>query len=152
MYEFDVPRMNLGYHTELLFGIKCRSCDLDEWTQTQLDTMKVGGNANCLSFMKKHGVTDTQMLVRFEIFNIYVMCLFLLLYEFYYVYGSLFSVSCVFSLRRSMTPKQLKSTRNYYRDLYLMKQIRLEVVVLLVRFRMCKRRRKICPSGIRIMD
>ena len=35
----------------------CRSCDLDEWTQAQLDIMKVGGNANCLNFFRKHGIT-----------------------------------------------------------------------------------------------
>lgn len=41
-----------------------RSCDLDEWTQEQLDTMKASGNANATQFFKKHGVTDSQMQVR----------------------------------------------------------------------------------------
>lgn len=38
-----------------------RSCDLDEWSQDQLDIMKLGGNANAKEFFKKHGVTDMQM-------------------------------------------------------------------------------------------
>lgn len=38
-----------------------RSCDLDEWTQDQLDIMKVSGNGNALAFFKKHGVTEAQM-------------------------------------------------------------------------------------------
>jgi len=38
-----------------------RSCDLDEWTNDQLSIMKVGGNANALTFFKKHGVSDTLM-------------------------------------------------------------------------------------------
>ena len=38
-----------------------RSCDLDEWTQDQLDIMKLSGNGNAKNFFKKHGVTETQM-------------------------------------------------------------------------------------------
>ncbi len=38
-----------------------RSCDLDEWTQGQLDIMKLGGNGNAKQFFKKHGVTEAQM-------------------------------------------------------------------------------------------
>eukprot|EP01038_Epipyxis_sp_PR26KG_P015621 gene15621-21111_t len=38
-----------------------RSCDLDEWTQDQLDIMKLSGNGNARAFFKKHGVTDAQM-------------------------------------------------------------------------------------------
>ena len=38
-----------------------RSCDLDEWTQDQLDIMKISGNGNAKNFFKKHGVTETQM-------------------------------------------------------------------------------------------
>ena len=41
-----------------------RSCDLDEWTQEQLDIMRVSGNGNATHFFKKHGVTDAQMQVR----------------------------------------------------------------------------------------
>ena len=40
-----------------------RSCDLDEWSQSQLNLMKVGGNQNATFFFKKHGVTDAQMQV-----------------------------------------------------------------------------------------
>eukprot|EP01041_Mallomonas_annulata_P014892 gene14892-31618_t len=38
-----------------------RSCDLDEWSQEQLDIMRVGGNGNAKDFFKKHGVTEAQM-------------------------------------------------------------------------------------------
>jgi ADP-ribosylation factor GTPase-activating protein 2/3 len=38
-----------------------RSCDLDEWTSEQLETMKLSGNANAANFFKRHGVTDEQM-------------------------------------------------------------------------------------------
>lgn len=46
-----------------------RSCDLDEWTQDQLDIMKASGNANAKQFFKKHGVTEAQMqvLARFDV-------------------------------------------------------------------------------------
>lgn len=40
-----------------------RSCDLDEWTQDQLDIMKASGNGNAKQFFKKHGVTEAQMQV-----------------------------------------------------------------------------------------
>lgn len=38
-----------------------RSCDLDEWSQDQLDIMKLSGNQNTLYYFKKHGVTNDQM-------------------------------------------------------------------------------------------
>lgn len=47
---------NLGVHISFV-----RSCDLDEWTQEQLDIMKAGGNDNCFSFMKKHGLSETML-------------------------------------------------------------------------------------------
>ena len=37
------------------------SCDLDEWTEDQLDLMKISGNGNAKLFFKKHGVTESQM-------------------------------------------------------------------------------------------
>jgi len=46
----------LGVHITFV-----RSCDLDEWTQPQLDIMKTGGNGNARLFFKSHGVTDVQM-------------------------------------------------------------------------------------------
>jgi ADP-ribosylation factor GTPase-activating protein 2/3 len=33
-----------------------RSVDLDEWNQQQIDTMRLGGNANCANFFRKHGI------------------------------------------------------------------------------------------------
>ncbi|KAJ1439182.1 hypothetical protein B484DRAFT_323676, partial [Ochromonadaceae sp. CCMP2298] len=47
----------LGVHITFV-----RSCDLDEWTQVQLDTMRVSGNGPAKSYMKTHGVTDAQMM------------------------------------------------------------------------------------------
>jgi len=35
-----------------------RSCDLDEWTQSQLDAMRLGGNGNAQTYFRKHGMTD----------------------------------------------------------------------------------------------
>ena len=38
-----------------------RSCDLDEWSQDQLDVMRVSGNGNMLAFLKKHGVAESSL-------------------------------------------------------------------------------------------
>ena len=46
----------LGVHLTFV-----RSCDLDEWTQVQLDVMSHGGNQNCRAFFKGHGVSALQM-------------------------------------------------------------------------------------------
>ena len=35
-----------------------RSVDLDEWTQRQIDAMRLGGNGNARAFFRKHGLTD----------------------------------------------------------------------------------------------
>lgn len=35
-----------------------RSVDLDEWTQSQIDSMRLGGNGNARSYFRKHGFTD----------------------------------------------------------------------------------------------
>jgi len=35
-----------------------RSSDLDEWTQRQIDAMRLGGNGNARSYFRKHGFTD----------------------------------------------------------------------------------------------
>lgn len=35
-----------------------RSVDLDEWTQRQIDAMRIGGNENATKFFRKHGCTD----------------------------------------------------------------------------------------------
>jgi len=36
-----------------------RSVDLDEWTQKQIDAMRIGGNDNAKKFFRKHGCTDS---------------------------------------------------------------------------------------------
>eukprot|EP01035_Chromulina_nebulosa_P017625 gene17625-23202_t len=38
-----------------------RSCDLDEWTNEQLQIMTISGNGNASAFFKKHGVLDSMM-------------------------------------------------------------------------------------------
>jgi len=43
----------MGVHTTFV-----RSVDLDEWTQRQIDAMRLGGNANAQQFFRKHGFTD----------------------------------------------------------------------------------------------
>lgn len=43
----------MGVHTTFV-----RSVDLDEWTQRQIDAMKLGGNANANQYFRKHGLTD----------------------------------------------------------------------------------------------
>eukprot|EP00978_Attheya_sp_CCMP212_P038361 scaffold189274_cov35-Attheya_sp.AAC.1 len=35
-----------------------RSLDLDEWTQRQVDAMRIGGNGNARAFFRKHGFSD----------------------------------------------------------------------------------------------
>lgn len=35
-----------------------RSVDLDEWTQRQIDAMRLGGNANARKYFREHGLTD----------------------------------------------------------------------------------------------
>ena len=43
----------MGVHTTFV-----RSVDLDEWTQRQVDAMKLGGNEAARKFFRQHGVTD----------------------------------------------------------------------------------------------
>jgi Putative GTPase activating protein for Arf len=43
----------MGVHTTFV-----RSVDLDEWTQRQIDSMRLGGNANALAYFRKQGMTD----------------------------------------------------------------------------------------------
>ena len=43
----------MGVHTTFV-----RSIDLDEWTQRQIDAMRLGGNANARTFFRQHGLTD----------------------------------------------------------------------------------------------
>ena len=43
----------MGVHVSFV-----RSVDLDEWTQRQIDAMRIGGNDNAKKFFRKHGCTD----------------------------------------------------------------------------------------------
>ena len=43
----------MGVHTTFV-----RSVDLDEWTQRQIDAMRLGGNENARNYFRKHGLTD----------------------------------------------------------------------------------------------
>jgi ADP-ribosylation factor GTPase-activating protein 2/3 len=43
----------MGVHTTFV-----RSVDLDEWTQRQIDSMRLGGNSNALAYFRKQGLTD----------------------------------------------------------------------------------------------
>jgi hypothetical protein len=43
----------MGVHTTFV-----RSVDLDEWTQRQIDAMRLGGNANAQKYFREHGLTD----------------------------------------------------------------------------------------------
>jgi len=43
----------MGVHTTFV-----RSIDLDEWTQRQIDAMRLGGNANARNYFRSHGLTD----------------------------------------------------------------------------------------------
>lgn len=69
-----------------------RSCDLDEWSQEQLDIMKISGNGNARAFFKSHGVTDDQMHVRRFSISIFLN------------YDILFSNSQTKSIRQRLLP------------------------------------------------
>jgi ADP-ribosylation factor GTPase-activating protein 2/3 len=43
----------LGVHLTFV-----RSTDLDEWTQKQIDAMRLGGNGNAREYFRKHGFSD----------------------------------------------------------------------------------------------
>jgi ADP-ribosylation factor GTPase-activating protein 2/3 len=43
----------MGVHTTFV-----RSVDLDEWTQRQIDAMRLGGNANARKYFREHGLID----------------------------------------------------------------------------------------------
>ena len=43
----------MGVHTSFV-----RSVDLDEWTQRQIDSMRLGGNANAQQYFRSHGLSN----------------------------------------------------------------------------------------------
>mmetsp|Transcript_3333 Transcript_3333/g.6374 ORF Transcript_3333/g.6374 Transcript_3333/m.6374 type:complete len:356 (-) Transcript_3333:51-1118(-) len=53
--DCSAQHRSMGVHTTFV-----RSVDLDEWTQRQVDAMKLGGNEPARKFFQKHGVSDMQ--------------------------------------------------------------------------------------------
>mmetsp|Transcript_26348 Transcript_26348/g.52941 ORF Transcript_26348/g.52941 Transcript_26348/m.52941 type:complete len:402 (+) Transcript_26348:174-1379(+) len=51
--DCSAAHRNMGVHVTFV-----RSVDLDEWTQRQIDAMRIGGNENAKKFFRKHGLTD----------------------------------------------------------------------------------------------
>lgn len=51
--DCSATHRSMGVHTTFV-----RSVDLDEWTQRQIDAMRLGGNGNARKFFRSHGVTD----------------------------------------------------------------------------------------------
>jgi ADP-ribosylation factor GTPase-activating protein 2/3 len=51
--DCSAQHRSMGVHTTFV-----RSLDLDEWTQRQIDAMRLGGNGNCRAFFRKQNVTD----------------------------------------------------------------------------------------------
>jgi len=51
--DCSATHRSLGVHTTFV-----RSVDLDEWTQRQIDAMRLGGTANARKYFRDHGLTD----------------------------------------------------------------------------------------------
>lgn len=51
--DCSAAHRRMGVHVTFV-----RSLDLDEWTQRQIDAMRIGGNDNARKFFRKHGCTD----------------------------------------------------------------------------------------------
>ena len=51
--DCSATHRSMGVHTTFV-----RSVDLDEWTQRQVDAMRLGGNAAARTFFRNHGLTN----------------------------------------------------------------------------------------------
>lgn len=51
--DCSATHRSMGVHLTFV-----RSVDLDEWTQSQIDAMRLGGNGNARMYFRKHGFTD----------------------------------------------------------------------------------------------
>mmetsp|Transcript_1920 Transcript_1920/g.3497 ORF Transcript_1920/g.3497 Transcript_1920/m.3497 type:complete len:371 (+) Transcript_1920:78-1190(+) len=51
--DCSAAHRSMGVHLTFV-----RSVDLDEWTQSQIDAMRLGGNGNARTYFRKHGFTD----------------------------------------------------------------------------------------------
>mmetsp|Transcript_27929 Transcript_27929/g.40846 ORF Transcript_27929/g.40846 Transcript_27929/m.40846 type:complete len:402 (+) Transcript_27929:65-1270(+) len=51
--DCSATHRSMGVHLTFV-----RSVDLDEWTQRQIDAMRIGGNGNARTYFRKHGFTD----------------------------------------------------------------------------------------------
>jgi len=51
--DCSATHRSMGVHLTFV-----RSCDLDEWTQEQIDAMRLGGNGNARAYFHKHGFKD----------------------------------------------------------------------------------------------
>jgi len=51
--DCSAAHRSMGVHVSFV-----RSADLDEWTQPQIDAMRIGGNGNARAYFRKHGITD----------------------------------------------------------------------------------------------
>jgi len=51
--DCSATHRSMGVHTTFV-----RSVDLDEWTQRQIDAMRLGGNETARQFFRNHGLTD----------------------------------------------------------------------------------------------
>lgn len=53
--DCSATHRSMGVHLTFV-----RSVDLDEWTQRQIDAMRIGGNGAARTYFRKHGFTDLQ--------------------------------------------------------------------------------------------
>ena len=51
--DCSATHRSMGVHTSFV-----RSVDLDEWTQSQIDAMRLGGNGVARTYFRKHGFSD----------------------------------------------------------------------------------------------